>query len=221
MNEARHDRYSLMLLISLIVFLMLSSFVSEDHLLGDVVLAVSIYVTLVTGTLELSQKRNWRWPGTVLAGISMVIMVIHFFYPVHLLMVANWIFLAAFLGFVSVALFSYLGLPGSVTSGRLYGLVSLYLMLGVFYFAIFNLLETVHPHSFTETGLPASHEVTRHSLLYLSLITLTTLGYGDIVPVTPPARLVAALEATTGVLYIAITVARLVSAYQKEDKKQH
>jgi len=41
------------------------------------------------------------------------------------------------------------------------------------------------------------------------------------VPVTPPARLVAALEATTGVLYIAITVARLVSAYQKEDKKQH
>jgi len=219
MNEARHDRYSLMLLISLIVFLMLSSFVSEHHVLGDVVLAVSIYVTLVTGTLELSQKRNWRWPGTLLAVISMVIMVIHFFYPGQLVMVANWIFLAAFLGFVSVALFSYLGLPGSVTSGRLYGLVSLYLMLGVFYFAIFNLLETVHPHSFMETGFPPSHGVSRHSLLYLSLITLTTLGYGDIVPVTPPARLVAALEATTGVLYIAITVARLVSAYQKEDKK--
>jgi len=70
-----------------------------------------------------------------------------------------------------------------------------------------------------ETGFTTSHEVSRHSLLYLSLITLTTLGYGDIVPVTPPARLVAALEATTGVLYIAITVARLVSAYQKEDKK--
>jgi hypothetical protein len=219
MNEARHDRYSLILLISLIVFLMLSAFVSEHHLLGDIVLAVSIYVTLVTGTLELSQKRNWRWPGTVLAGISMLIMLVHFFYPGRLIMVANWICLAAFLGFVSVALFSYLGLPGSVTSGRLYGLVSLYLMLGVFYFAIFNLLETVHPHSFLETGFTTSHEVSRHSLLYLSLITLTTLGYGDIVPVTPPARLVAALEATTGVLYIAITVARLVSAYQKEDKK--
>jgi hypothetical protein len=219
MNEARHDRYSLILLISLIVFLMLSAFVSEHHLLGDIVLAVSIYVTLVTGTLELSQKRNWRWPGTVLAGISMLIMLVHFFYPARLIMVANWICLAAFLGFVSVALFSYLGLPGSVTSGRLYGLVSLYLMLGVFYFAIFNLLETVHPHSFLETGFTTSHEVSRHSLLYLSLITLTTLGYGDIVPVTPPARLVAALEATTGVLYIAITVARLVSAYQKEDKK--
>jgi voltage-gated potassium channel len=219
MNEARHDRYSLILLISLIVFLILSAFVSEHHVLGDVVLAVSIYGTLVIGTLELSQKRNWRWPGTLLAGISMMIMLVHFFYPGRLLMVANWIFLAAFLGFVSVALFSYLGLPGSVTSGRLYGLVSLYLMLGVFYFAIFNLLETVHPHSFMETASWSPHEVSRHSLLYLSLITLTTLGYGDIVPVTPSARLVAALEATTGVLYIAITVARLVSAYQKEDKK--
>jgi hypothetical protein len=219
MDTARHDRYSLLLLISLIVFLMLSAFVSENHVLGDVVLAISIYVTLITGTLELSEKRNWRWPGTLLAGTSMLITLVHFFYPGHVIMVANWICLAAFLGFVSVALFSYLGLPGSVTSGRLYGLVSLYLMLAVFYFAIFNLIETVHPHSFMETAFPASHGTTRHSLLYLSLITLTTLGYGDIVPVTPPARMMAALEATTGVLYIAITVARLVSAYQKSDSK--
>src|SRR5208282_123461 len=217
MDTARHDRYSLLLLISLIVFLMLSAFVSENHVVGDVVLAASIYVTLVTGTLELSEKRSWRWPGTLLACISMLIMVVHFFYPVHMITVANWFCLAAFLGFVSVALFSYLGLPGSVTSGRLYGLVSLYLLLAVFYFAIFNLIETVHPHSFMETAFPASHGMTRHSLLYLSLITLTTLGYGDIVPVTPLARMIAALEATTGVLYIAITVARLVAAYQKAD----
>ena len=216
MNTARHDRYSLILLISLIVFLLLSAFVSENNVLGDVVLAISIYVTLAAGTLELSQKRNWLWPGTLIAGTSMLIMLAHFFYPAHMIMVANWFCLAAFLGFVSVALFSYLGLPGSVTSGRLYGLVSLYLMLGVFYFAIFNLIETVHPHSFMETTNPDLHKVSRHSLLYLSLITLTTLGYGDIVPVTPSARLFAAFEAITGVLYIAITVARLVSAYQKE-----
>jgi hypothetical protein len=219
MNTTRHDRYSLMLLISLIVFLMLSGFVREHHVLGEGLLLVSMYVALVAGTLELAQKRNWRWPGALFAGISMLVMLVHFLHPVRILMVANWFCLAAFLGFVSVALFSYLGLAGSVTSGRLYGLVSLYLLLGVFYYAIFNLIETMHRHSFLETGMPASAEVSRHSLLYLSLITLTTLGYGDIVPVTPPARMVAAFEAVTGVLYIAITVARLVSAYQKEDNK--
>ena len=219
MNTTRHDRYSLLLLISLIVFLMLSAFVSEHHILGDAVLVLSMYVTLVAGTLELSQKKDWRLPGFIMAGISMLMMLVHFVYPTQAILIANWFFLAAFLGFVSAALFSYLGLAGSVTSGRLYGLVSLYLLLAVFYYAIFNLLETVHPHSFMETGVPASNEISRHSLLYLSLVTLTTLGYGDIVPVTPPARMIAAFEATTGVLYIAITVARLVANYQKADNQ--
>jgi voltage-gated potassium channel len=219
MNAARHDRYSLMLLISLIVFLLLSAFVKEHRVLGEGVLLVSMYVALIASTLELSQKRSWLLPGAILAGISMSIMLIHVFYPVREVMIANWFCLAAFLGFVSAALFSYLGLGGSVTSGRLYGLVSLYILLGVFYYAIFNMIETVRPHSFQETGSMASHDVSRHSLLYLSLITLTTLGYGDIVPVTPLARMFAALEAMTGVLYIAITVARLVSAYQKVDNK--
>jgi len=217
MNTTRHDRYSLLLLISLVVFLMLSAFVKEHHVLGEGVLLLSMYVALVASTLELSQRRNWRWPGAILAGMSMLVMLIHFLYPTRMIMVANWFFLAAFLGFVSAALFSYLGLGGSVTSGRLYGLVSLYILLGVFYYAIFNLIETVHPHSFLETVASAPDRVTRHSLLYLSIITLTTLGYGDIVPVTPAARMFAAFEAMTGVLYIAITVARLVSAYQKTD----
>jgi hypothetical protein len=219
MDTARHDRYSLLLLISLTVFLILSGFVREHHVLGEGVLLLSMYVALVASTLELSQKRTWRRPGALLAGISMLVMLIHFLHPARVIMVANWFCLAAFLGFVSAALFSYLGLGGSVTSGRLYGSVSLYILLGVFYYALFNLLETVHPHSFVETGLSASNGVTRHSLLYLSLVTLTTLGYGDLVPVTPPARMLAALEAMTGVLYIAITVARLVSAYQKTDDK--
>jgi hypothetical protein len=48
---------------------------------------------------------------------------------------------------------------------------------------------------------------------------LTTVGYGDIVPVSPVARVFAAMEGVAGVLYIAITVARLVAAYQKADSE--
>ncbi len=213
MDTTNHDRYSLLLLLSLIAFLLLSAFVKENRGLGDGVLVLSMYVALVAATLELSQKRNLRLPATLLAGISMLIMLIHFFRPVHMILVANWLFLSVFLGFVSIALFSYLGLPGAVTRGRIYGLVSLYLLLGMFYFAIFNFIETVQPGSFQETGLPSPVAISRHSLLYLSLVTLTTLGYGDIVPISPPARMMTALEAVTGVLYIAITVARLVAAY--------
>ena len=219
MGTTNDDRYSVLLLLSLIAFLMLSAFVKENHVLGDGVLALSMYVALVAATLELSQKRGLRLPATFLAGISMLIMLIYFFRPVHMIMVANWLFLAVFLGFVSVALFSYVGLPGSVTRGRIYGLVNLYLLLGMFYFAVFNFIETVEPGSFRETALPALDGISRHSLLYLSLVTLTTLGYGDVVAISQPARIVAALEAVTGVLYIAITVARLVAAYASTVEK--
>jgi hypothetical protein len=219
MDTTNHDRHSLFLLLSLITFLLVSTFVKEHHVLGDSILVLSLYVTLVAGTLELSQKRNLRLPATFLAGISMLLMLVHFFRPVPMVLVSNWLFLAVFLGFVSVALFSYLGQPGSVTRGRIYGLVNLYLLLGLFYFALFNLIQTVQPGSFRETGLPASDGISRHSLLYLSLVTLTTLGYGDVLPVSHAARMVAVLEAVTGVLYIAITVARLVAAYASTVEK--
>jgi hypothetical protein len=53
-------------------------------------------------------------------------------------------------------------------------------------------------------------------LLYFSLITLSTVGYGDIVPLSGMARIVTALEGVTGVLYIATTVALLVSRFRNE-----
>jgi hypothetical protein len=49
--------------------------------------------------------------------------------------------------------------------------------------------------------------------LYFSLVTLSTIGYGDVIPLDGEVRMLAALEGIAGVLYIAITVALLVSAY--------
>lgn len=126
----------------------------------------------------------------------------------------------AFLGFSSVALFTYLGQPGAITSGRVYASVSLYLMLATFWFALYNVIEAINPGSFVQTGAVTLTKVPRSGFLYFSLITLTTVGYGDIVPVSPVARMFAALEGATGVLYIAITVARLVAAYQRAESEQ-
>ena len=62
-----------------------------------------------------------------------------------------------------------------------------------------------------------SHPAERDSeLLYFSLITLSTIGYGDIVPLSGEARMLSALEGVTGVLYIAVTVAILVSSFRSE-----
>ena len=52
------------------------------------------------------------------------------------------------------------------------------------------------------------------SLLYFSLVTLSTLGYGDISPVTPTTRILSALEAVTGTLYLAVFISSLVSGWR-------
>jgi hypothetical protein len=213
MTTSYRDRHGPRLLISLLILYVRSGLASRGRL-GEVILVVTLFGTLVAAVLELSEKKVLRWPAIILAGCSMPLILIAIFYPARSIWIVSWSFLGAFFGFFAVAIFSYLGQPGSITSDPIYASASLYLVFAVFYFAIFNLVEVVHSGSFVEAGLPAAAGILRHSLLYFSLVTLTTLGYGDVVPIARIARTLAALEAATGVLYISITVARLVAGYQ-------
>jgi hypothetical protein len=208
------DRHSLYLLIALLAFLILTPFL-EHRAGGELLLLILMYAVLVTAALKLSERGALLWPGVVLVSVSAVLMALSHLFPSAPLMIANYSVLTVFLGIVSVGLFNFLGRPGSITAGHIYASVSLYLLLSMLWYAIYNLVDTVAPGSFIEasgavTGIRFPHS----SFQYFSLVTLTTLGYGDILPVTPVARMFSGLEAATGVLYIAITVARLVAAYQ-------
>jgi len=215
MDTATQDRRSLYLLISLIFFLVLSAFSTHDRK-GEVVLVISLCVALGAAARELSERPGRRWPGTILAAATAVALLLGTAFPLRPLLATAWALLTISLGLIASHFFVYLGRPGRITSGRLYASVSLYLMIAIVFFGLFNLFETLNPGSFVENGLQPGTPVSRHSLIYFSLVTLTTLGYGDIVPVWHAARMFAALEAVTGVLYIAITVARLVASYQSD-----
>ena len=88
--------------------------------------------------------------------------------------------------------------------------IATYLWLGVAWAVSYSVIEEICPGSFS--GLSA----VGGEMLYFSLTTLTTLGYGDISPVSPFARAWSALEAATGTLYIAVMIAALVSRYQRD-----
>lgn len=90
--------------------------------------------------------------------------------------------------------------------------VSAYVLLGVAWAAAYTILETLQPGSFALSETDATHPW--NALLYFSFVTLTTLGYGDILPVTPVARAWAMVEAAAGSIYLAILIARLVSSYR-------
>jgi hypothetical protein len=216
MSVAKNDRRSLFLMLSLLLLILLTPFL-EDHRIGEIFLMVALYLILITAILQLHGKETFRWLAMGAAIPVVLVELATLFRPSHSLLIVAYVLLMAFFGFVSVGLFTYLGKPGAITSGRVYASVSLYLLLAMFWFALFNLTETITPGSFAHDGVIT--RIPRSSFLYFSLVTLTTVGYGDIVPVTAVARVFAALEGVAGVLYIAITVARLVAAYQKADSE--
>src|SRR5208283_535047 len=102
----------------------------------------------------------------------------------------------------------------SISSPHLYTAASIYLLLGMQWFALYSAIDVFLPGSFQHSvSVATDHQA---ELLYFSLVTLSTIGYGDIVPLNGEVRMLAALEGIAGVLYIAITVALLVSSYKQQ-----
>jgi len=103
----------------------------------------------------------------------------------------------------------------------IYAACAAYFLIGGVFVPIYGSIETVTfaiegSHAFADGGVTTDGVVPWQTFIYYSYSTLTTLGYGDILPVTMVARSAAALEAMIGVLYMAIIIARLVSLYNAE-----
>ncbi len=104
---------------------------------------------------------------------------------------------------------------GWITLDEINGAVCVYLLIGLSGAYVYSLLQYINPASFNLSEIEPGGEMMRHrrnfpSLLYYSLVTLTTLGYGDITPQTPLARTAASLQAIFGQVYLAVLIARLV-----------
>jgi hypothetical protein len=99
-----------------------------------------------------------------------------------------------------------------VTGDTLCGAIAVYLMMGLTWSFAHLLLQHLRPGSYRVVagGMRSANSL---ELLYFSYVTLATLGYGDVVPVTDGARSLAVLEALGGTIYLAILVARLIGLH--------
>jgi voltage-gated potassium channel Kch len=101
--------------------------------------------------------------------------------------------------------------PGRITFHRLQGAIVIYLSLATIFANAFGFVWQLVPGAFANLAPAAPGASEFATMLYFSLATLTTTGYGDIVPLNPFARSLASLESVIGPFYLAITVARLVT----------
>jgi hypothetical protein len=127
---------------------------------------------------------------------------------------------AVFLAYVAVLIFVFLLKQERVSADMILGAINVYLLLALAFMFIHTFVEVVRPGSYLYQGESLSAALKGHPeidalafMLYFSLVTLTTLGYGDIAPAVPAARMVCSLEAVTGQLFVAVFIARLVSLH--------
>lgn len=103
---------------------------------------------------------------------------------------------------------------GRVTVDGILASVAAYQLIGLSFAQVYTMMVLFDPTSLQlPNNASPSGEVAQIEMIYFSFVTLATLGYGDIVPMTSSARSVAVIEAMVGQFYVAVVVAVLVSAF--------
>jgi hypothetical protein len=98
-----------------------------------------------------------------------------------------------------------------MTQDKLFGAASAYLMIGVFWAYLYAIIEFFYPQSYMIVGQPG--RLVYADALYLSITVLTSTGFGDVTPLTRPARGICMIEQIVGALFVAILIARLAGVY--------
>lgn len=194
--------FSAVLLLTIFVMPPLLANVAGRRLSGDIAFAL----LLLSGVLALADRGRVRAVMLAVALVSVAVDLGSWIVPVPQALVQAT-GLAALLLLLAVVLFHTLR-DGPITLHRVQGGVAAYLLLGVAWAQAYSLVALLRPGAFS--GATAASDGPR-AFLYFSFVTLTTVGYGDVLPVHPAARSLAMLEAVTGPLYLAILLARLVS----------
>jgi hypothetical protein len=129
-----------------------------------------------------------------------------------------------FLFGASVLIVKWLFIARNLTFDSILGAVCGYLFLGLAWAVLYSMIERFRPGSFDiSPKLVTGGDPARplpHVLTYYSFVTLTTVGYGDISPVSPATRTLAWVEAVTGQFYLAVIVAGLVSVMAAKGKQE-
>lgn len=214
----RRSRY-LLLLIALSVLLVAYPFWGRD-VVGLATFDIMLWGVLLAGLWALHENPGVLRIALALALAAFLANVFTYLLPSRQAVLVSCLLDLSLLILVTTIILSHVVEEGRVDADRIFGAICGYLLIGLSWALIYGALDLVQPGSF-DLGEPEAapsepgHDLAPHfadmdPVLYYSLVTLSTLGYGDIVAVTRAARSLSALEAVVGQLYIAVVVARLI-----------
>lgn len=217
-----------------------------------VLMAVALFVLMLSGLHAISQHRHQLFVGISLAVPAVALNLAGLTTDnLQLYIISQFVYLAFFI-YLAFHILLWTLRQHDVDAETIYGAVSVYLLLALIWGIAYYCMALTNPGSFRfpdedelgelQTTRAAVLEELEEgqaepliegwtqransasgTMMYYSFVTLTTLGYGDIYPVSDAARILGMLEATLGQLYLVILVARLVGLYtsqQMENRKR-
>ena len=214
LRRLKFRRFStVQLLIALALFFMWAPFVEEIEG-GELIVSGLFSLVLLAGIVAVADRKRVLVIAIVLAIPAIAGRWINHFrpdlIPPAVFLVAGLILIA----FVVGNLLRFVLRAPSVNTEVLCASISAYLMLGLMWTMAYWLVDQLTPGgAFSFNTNAGTHSMSGFTGFYFSFVTLSTVGYGDITPVSRIARWLAAMEAMTGLLYVAVLIARLVSLY--------
>jgi len=212
---ARHK--FIYLLVSLLLLLLTNPILGQ-LIFGRVLMHILFSVVLVFTIYAVSQKERMRIIALMLLLPALFGTWIGYFADHAVLHVTAMGSSILFLGFTVTFILSDVFKEEDVTVDTISGAICVYLLIGLTWAELYSLIEFFEPGSFTIRKYllqTSGYQPERQTplFLYYSFVTLTTLGYGDITPLTPPARAFSYVEAIIGQIFMAVMIARLVGLH--------
>ena len=205
-------------LLALVVLVQSIYPITQNNAFGPLIIYQLLYSSLIIVGIVLVRDTPGHQRLVIASGLLWLVGGVLFaIYPTE-----PW---ARFVAYASIILFQvlvtqvllrFIFQARKVTRDVLYAASAVYLLLGAIFVPIYGMLETMAPGSFVDGTLDNDLFFPWQHFVYYSYATLTTLGYGDILPLSMWAKSLASMEAVIGVLYLTIIMARLVGLYAQE-----
>ena len=202
------------LLVSLAMLFLVGPILPGDQSFIDKVFGVLTLAVLISCLRAIARTRGFFWFMLVFTLVNVGIGSFEIFSNMET-EAFRILVLAVRFSYFSLTFFSimhYVLDGSSVTSDKICGAISAYLLMGVTWSFVYALFYQIDPGSFrVPEQLLSTETVNSTWTMYFSFTTLTTLGYGDIVPQTPGAQSYAIMEAASGQIFLAVIIARLIA----------
>jgi hypothetical protein len=198
------------IIFAIILVLLVNPFIRPLGLIGHLFSTLLLSMIPLASAYALTEDRKKAIIVLLIAAPFVILDGLNVFFTNRPLMIVAYSFGTILYFYIVILLVKNLLSIRVITADLIFCAISIYLLIGIMWAGIYIVLDGISPGSFSETT----------DLLYFSFVTLTTVGFGDVAPLSVLSRRLAVFEAAMGSIYMAVIIAMIVGRYMQMQVEQ-